>query len=93
MVRTVVVVDFAEISCLDFGPDAHKGASQRILGRSEQHLVPNLGTIGRPGRTRERKEGGERVVITAGCGPQAGIHQLKKTSLFLLPPSFSNSKS
>jgi len=37
------------VGCLNFCCDPHKGASQRLLGRSEQHLALNLGVIGSPG--------------------------------------------
>lgn len=91
MVRTSIVTDFTEICSLDFRPDAFKGASQRILGRSEQHLIFDLGVIRRPGW--EGKGSAVKVIIAASCGSQAEIYQLKKTILFLLPPSTIKLKS
>jgi len=48
LVEHSLVTDFTDICCLDFHRDAYKGASQRVLGRSVQHLISNLGGIGRP---------------------------------------------
>lgn len=68
-VRTILIINFAGIGCLDLQRDTHEGASQRIFGRSEQHLLFDLSVIGRPGWVRKKKKGGEKFVITAGCGP------------------------
>jgi len=67
-VHTGLVGDFTEVGRLNLGRDAHKAASQCFLGRGEQHLLLNLGGIGSPGRTREKRKRDKMAVITAGCG-------------------------
>jgi len=47
------VRNLGEVGCLNFRPDAHKGASQRILGGGEQHLLLDLGRIRRPAEEDE----------------------------------------
>ena len=75
-VRTGLVGDLTDVSRLNFRRDAHKTASQCILGRGEQHLLLNLGGIGSPGRTRDKRKGGEMAVMTAGCRRRTGTYQL-----------------
>jgi len=48
LVEHMLISNFAAIGCLDLRPDPHKGTSYGIFGRGEQHLVLNLGAIGRP---------------------------------------------
>jgi len=43
-----LVGNFVVVGCLNFCGDAHEGSSQCFFGRGEQHLVLNLGGIGRP---------------------------------------------
>ena len=49
MRRTSLMRQFGDVGRLNFCCDAHEGASYRVLGSGEHHLVFYLGCIGRPG--------------------------------------------